>query len=106
MKARKNFFRRYECIVVIFAFILFSPLASIAQSSVKGLVVNQNGQPIENATVHLKGTVKTEKTDAEGNFTISVQSLNDVLIISSVGFREMEYNLNGAAVAKIVRTSD
>ena len=106
MKARKNFFRRYECIVVIFAFILFSPLASIAQSSVKGLVVNQNGQPIENATVHLKGTVKTEKTDAEGNFTISVQSLNDVLIISSVGFREMEYNLNGAAVAKIVMTSD
>ena len=108
MKAKNNFFRRYGCVVLTFTVLLLLLLSftGISQSVVKGVIVDQSNQPLENATVQLKGTIKMEKTGVEGNFTISVHSLNDVLVISSIGFRTMEYSLNGSAFVRIVMSND
>lgn len=62
--------------------------------TVKGKVVDENGEPLPGATVQEKGTVKGGITDANGDFSIIVSS-NATLVFSFIGFREAEVNVNG-----------
>lgn len=56
---------------------------------VTGKVTDGSGQPLEGATISVKGTNKAVKSDANGNFSIDVES-NSVLVISYVGFETTE----------------
>jgi TonB-linked SusC/RagA family outer membrane protein len=55
---------------------------------VTGKVVDENGKPIVGATVRIKGKASNRAvaTDNEGNFKINVDSENDFLVISYVGY--------------------
>ena len=59
---------------------------------IKGKVTNEQGQPLEGATVLIKGTSNGTKTDAEGNFSINAAP-GDVLVISYVGMEAFEIKL-------------
>ncbi|WP_202111276.1 STN domain-containing protein [Sphingobacteruim zhuxiongii] len=48
-----------------------STSAKAAQTSVKGLVLDDDGKPFSGATVLVKGTSKGTKTNEEGQFTIN-----------------------------------
>jgi hypothetical protein len=56
---------------------------------IKGKVTDDKGQPLEGATVLVKGTPNGTKTDASGNFSIEADA-NATLIISYVGFITVE----------------
>ena len=56
---------------------------------VTGKVSNDKNEPLAGATVTLKGTSKSVLTNEDGSFTIDAVKGN-VLVISSVGYREME----------------
>ncbi len=58
---------------------------------IKGKVTDEKGQPLEGATVLVKGTNNGTKTDANGNFSIEADP-NVTLIISYVGFESVEIN--------------
>ena len=69
-------------------FLLFS-VSLLAQEtvSVKGKVVDSNGEPLIGVTVKEKGNSKIGTvTDFEGNYTLSVSNPNAVLEFSYVGF--------------------
>jgi iron complex outermembrane receptor protein len=51
---------------------------------------SKDGTPVANASVTIKGTNLGTTTDAGGNFRISVDNNNAVLVISSVGFTPYE----------------
>ena len=69
---------------------LLVPLASSAQTSVSGRVVNdKDGTPVEGATVLVKGAKTGTSTNSSGNFTITVPA-GGTLVISSVNYNQKE----------------
>lgn len=69
-----------------------SVAAVVTSVEVKGKIVDEKGQALEGATVLVKGTNNGTKTDAAGNFSISVDP-NATLIISYVGYESTEIKM-------------
>lgn len=63
--------------------------AVLAAKPVKGVVKDENGQPLANVTVTVKGTTKGTTTDESGNFTINAE-VGDVLVFSSIGTEQLQ----------------
>ena len=57
--------------------------------TVRGTVLDGNGEPIEGAAVLVKDSMKGEMTDADGRFTLDVRS-GDILVASMLGYRQVE----------------
>ena len=57
-------------------------------STIKGTVVDQNGEPIIGATVKVKGTNNATVTDIDGKFTLA--NAKGTLVVSYVGYKEVE----------------
>lgn len=55
-----------------------------------GKVVDEKGQPVNGATIALKGTRFKTLTDAQGFFVIRITDSRAILVISFVGFRDKE----------------
>ncbi len=70
---------------MLFVFLLF-PLVSIAQGTIKGIVIDGDGQPLAGANVVVKGTATGTITDFDGNFTLNVDELPLTLLFSSLGY--------------------
>ena len=83
------------------AMLLVIPTMSLAQSSFTGVVVDKEGYPLIGAGVMLKGTTIGVITDLDGNFTIDVKD-GEIVVISSIGFREKEITYTGQQNLRIV----
>lgn len=78
-----------------FVMIVCLALPSLAQKiTVKGHVVDENGEDLIGATIMEKGTKNGTSANLEGNFTISVPS-NAVLVVSYVGYDPIDVPVNG-----------
>lgn len=62
---------------------------------VRGRVTGEAGAPLAGASVVVKGTTIGTTTNAEGNFSFSVPDANVTLVISSIGYDEVEIALGG-----------
>ena len=73
------------------------PLSVSAQNTivVTGKVTNDNGDALEGASVHEKGSNTGVRTKRDGSFTIRLTSPNAILDISYVGFSRTEISLAG-----------
>lgn len=58
---------------------------------VRGKVMNEFGDPLQKASVKLKGSDLAVFSDAEGNFAITLPSTETVLVFSYVGFETQEF---------------
>ena len=74
-------------------------------ATVKGLVVDANGEPIIGASVLLKGTTNGTITDIDGNFTLQGVKAG-TLVISYIGYKTQEVVVSGNASLKVVLTED
>jgi TonB-linked SusC/RagA family outer membrane protein len=61
-------------------------------NEIKGKITDDKGQPLEGATVLVKGTNNGAKTDANGNFSINAEP-NSTLIVSYVGYETVEIRM-------------
>ena len=73
-------------------------------TSVEGLVVDANGEPIIGANVLEKGTTNGTLTNLDGKFNLNVHS-NAVLQISFIGYKTQEIKVTGRTI-KVVLTED
>lgn len=74
--------------------ILISCLVFSQTQEYSGVVFENNtNTPILGATVTVKGTNIFSRTDFDGNFTISVPKINEVLVFSFSGYETIEYQL-------------
>lgn len=72
-------------------------VAYAQQEPIRGKVLDPNGHPVPGATVSIKNSRITTTTDAEGNFQIQPgKSKTPVLIITSVGYEEIDVNATGS----------
>ncbi|WP_285055483.1 SusC/RagA family TonB-linked outer membrane protein [Pedobacter ginsengisoli] len=66
--------------------------------NVKGKVKDQDGKPLPNASIRIKGKGTVINTNAEGEFEIKNVADDAVLLISYVGFRTLELSLKDAVM--------
>ena len=80
-------------LVLLFLLCLF-PLGALAQSTVKGTVNDEAGEPIIGASVKVQGSNEGAITDLNGNFSVKAGS-NATLSISYVGYTTQQVNVGG-----------
>src|ERR1700733_3912697 len=74
----------------------------MAQRTVSGKIISgENQQPVSGATIAVKGSKNQTQTDAGGNFTISA-SVDDILIVTNVGFKQMEVRAGEASMITLI----
>ncbi|MDR3653559.1 MAG: TonB-dependent receptor [Paludibacter sp.] len=64
-------------------------MAQQGNITVKGKIIDDNGEPLPSATIQQKGTTNSTITDLDGSFSLSVPS-NATLVVSYVGFKKLE----------------
>ena len=90
--------RKYLTMVVL---LLMSISMFAQQHSVKGTVVDQNGQPIIGMTVMEQGTQNGTTTDIDGNYQITVSSGGAVLEFTALGYSTVVEQVNNRAVIDV-----
>ncbi len=69
--------------------------------TITGTVLNADGQPLQGATILVKGTNTTAVTDEKGEFTLHAND-NQTLSISFIGYQSQEIALNGRTHINVV----
>lgn len=80
--------------VLVFATALILNISVYAQTTVSGLVIDNNREPVIGATILVKGTSTGTATDFEGRFTVKAPNENSMLVISYVGCETREVAAN------------
>lgn len=70
---------------------------------INGKILDENGKPLPDATVKLKGAEQTATISAkDGSFSIIVPSDNHILLISYLGYKTKEVKLKGVTMPLII----
>ncbi|MBT4473257.1 MAG: TonB-dependent receptor plug domain-containing protein, partial [Bacteroidetes bacterium] len=94
-------------ISIFVAVFCFCFVASAQNFSLSGTVVDQDQNiPLLGATVLVKGTQNGVTTDFDGNFKIDEVSVNDILVVSYVGFVSSEMRITSQDNVTISLTPD
>ena len=80
--------------------------AQTPERTIKGQVVDIEGEPIIGAAVLIKGTTKGTTTDFEGNFSLGNVTDGTILEISSIGYQTQNVAVGSQAILNIVLTED
>ena len=90
---------KYLRLCVIFFFLLMG-LGVYAQKTVTGKVTNaKDNSPVGFATVTVKGTKVATTTDANGNFTLNLPAGKTTVVVSSVGYTNVEADASSGSVS-------
>jgi TonB-dependent SusC/RagA subfamily outer membrane receptor len=85
--------RKLSLLILCQLCIVFTLLAQ--NKTITGTVTDQNGQPVSNASVVVKGTTVGTVTNTEGVFTLSVPASATMLVITSTGMAPVETAISG-----------
>ncbi len=66
-------------------------LLAHSQTVFTGTVLDENEVPLPGATVMVKGTKSGVVTDFDGNFSIELNSSDDILVVSYIGYIKQEF---------------
>lgn len=78
--------------------LLVGLLPAIAQNQkITGRVLNASGQPVEGATVTVKGTRNGVTTNSKGEFAVNAGN-GTTLVVSSIGYTAKEVQVDGSAM--------
>ncbi len=91
-------------LVFLFLLCLF-PLGAMAQSVVKGTVIDEAGEPVIGATVKVEGSSVGAISDFNGEFSIQAPS-NATLSVTYVGYVPQKVNVAGKSNIQIVLKED
>jgi len=78
-------------ILVLFMILAGSSMPLVAQSTVKGRVVDsKTNESLPGVTISVKGTFNGTMTDGDGNYKIDVSSSSEILVFTFVGYKPQE----------------
>lgn len=69
---------------------------------VTGAIKDEQGNPLADASVKLKGSARGTTADARGNFKLQVPDAGSVLVVSFIGFETRELTVRDAAFLNVV----
>lgn len=79
--------------------------AIMQSGTVKGKILDANGEPVIGASISVKGTTNGVISGLDGDFSIKVAS-NATLVISFVGYQTQEVSVNGKNILTITLKED
>ena len=88
--------------IVYLYIILFFNLNCLCQVH-KGIVIDSLGNPIENAYIINENSKSHAHSDELGKFTIEKTNINDLLIISALGFEKKTYSVENLDIEIILK---
>lgn len=74
--------------------------------TIKGTVSDESGAPLPGATVLIKGTTIGTTTGADGKYTLDVNTANDILVFSFVGYTLKEAPVRNQTTVNVTLTPD
>ncbi len=90
--------------LVLFLTLFFVGIGiATAQTPVRGIVVDESGEPVIGATIQIKGTSEGTVTDIDGNFSLSAPA-NGTLVVSYVGYETQEVAVS--ANVRVILSAD
>ena len=102
----KNIARTIQTAFLLIGFMVLTNGAWSQQTfNAKGIVVDQQNNPLPGATVVVEGTTKGVITDIDGNFEINC-SKGNTLLISFIGYKNQQINAQSEQLGSIVLTED
>lgn len=102
LKRRTVLFLFLCCLLQLFGLSIYAQ----QQKTVTGIVKNDKGQPLEAATIRLKGTTTNAITNANGNFSIRVPVGKAVLVVSFIGFPNKEVDVENLSTVEVQLAED
>lgn len=96
-------------VLLSFLLLFATSLGALAQQkTISGRITDKNGEGVPLVSIIVKGTLKGELSDDEGNYSITIPSnINSpVLLFSSVGFKDKEVAVSDERVVNVVLESD
>src|SRR5215471_19725009 len=75
--------------------------AEAQDRTVTGKVTDENGSPVANASVIIKETKRGTTTDANGNFSISVDNHSQKLLVSYTGKATEELSIGSRSIVNV-----
>ena len=90
MTSRKKYFFS----IITLLTIAISTFAAGKPGMISGKVLSTDGEPIDFATVFLKGTSYTCSTDEKGLYHLSAPAGDYTIVYTSVGFDKKEFKVN------------
>ena len=69
------------------------------QKTVKGSILDENGEPMIGVSVVVKGTTTGTVTDFDGNFSLSVPANTKTLEISYIGYKTQNVTIGNAPLS-------
>ncbi|MFL5808890.1 MAG: carboxypeptidase-like regulatory domain-containing protein, partial [Flavisolibacter sp.] len=88
-------------------FLLLVSVFSFSQNNfrVTGTVKDETGKPVDAATISIKGTNTATATKPDGSFEITAPTGKSTLVISHVGFLQLDYLLQNQSTVTITVTN-
>lgn len=77
----------------------------VADITVTGTVIDQNGEPVPGATVYIPGTGIGTVTDSEGKYSITVPE-GSTLVFSFIGFDTQSVEVGGRTVLDVIMNEE
>ncbi len=102
-KNPENIGSRWRYVWVLFA-LVFSVSVAAQKTVVKGNILDKDNLPIIGANILEKGTSNGTISDVDGNFTLSITNPKATLLITYIGYKNVE--MPASANMKIVMTED
>lgn len=81
---------------------IVTDIQALVLIDIKGVVKDEEGNPLSGASVTLKGSAKGTHTDNEGRFHLQLAEAKGVLLISYVGYRDVEISVGNTEPLTIV----
>ena len=92
--------------IILFCTLCAIVQLSFAQQAIRGKVVNAaTNQPIQGASILLKGSTLGQATEADGSFSITA-NIGDVLLVSNVGYISNTHTITTSNAMVIKLTQD
>ena len=88
----KRLLRQFYLLMVC---VIFTQIAFSQTKTITGKVLDDKGNPVQGATITIRGSKAGTSTDANGAFSLNVLATARTLVISSVGFSQQEISLSG-----------
>ena len=106
MKTGFQEFLKWKRAFSILLLTLVAVTGAVAQSLVRGKVIDDTGLEVIGASILVKGTTQGTITDMDGMFSLSVPDKNAVLQVSYIGYQTLEVKVDITKPMSIVLKED
>ena len=106
MKTGFQEFLKWKRAFSVLLLTLVAITGAVAQSLVRGTVIDDTGLEVIGASILVKGTNQGTITDMDGKFSLSVPDANAVIVVSYIGYKTLEIKVDVTKPMSIVLKED